>query len=657
MRKHIFAASVGGLLLMTAGDLNGHGGVYRGPGDTVPPNVGPGPGTGGPSNGGPTTPGPGGPSTPGPTGGPQTPGGGPAAGGGGGPARGPVTGGGQGGKKNKPSAGFEQWQFWWENNKDRYLDLRERLKGNVQTSGSAGFLTGMGTRVAAATSKRPNSDEVNLQIVPILKSVLGEDDADIVDSAVLALGRMVRSSSAELVLDDIKAALGNSNLTVQQSAILSLGVLGSAEAVPTLIEIMKDTQEGRTLLKERGTIQSLQRAFAAVALGYIGAPETVEVLMDVVKNEKNSEIDLRSSAILALGLFSERREEIVKFLEEQLDDKKMDRTTRAQIPVSLGRLGAAAEPTVPALLKLLKSKKTDIRLEESCVIALGELAKPEDKEVLDALYDAIAEGKNEQSRHFSFIALSQIGGRAAKDPETHSEVLKEMNKFLLTELAKPKTKTHQPWAGVALALLGREYSDTSSDRITLISKIIEAFEGSNNPSYKGAFAISLGLLNASSAEIGKMMLDELLDTHDTELKGYLAVSLGMIRHTEALESLRRLVLDNKDAKMRLQMATALGLMADVEAVPTLIEALKSAKTLNVISSMAKALGLIGDKTAIQPLQELIADKKAPGLARAFGCVAIGLIGEKTNLPWNTRLSENTNYRTVVPSLYEILDIL
>ena len=46
----------------------GHGGTYRGPGDTVPPGGG-----GGGGGGGPSTPGPSGPSAPGPSG-PNTPG-------------------------------------------------------------------------------------------------------------------------------------------------------------------------------------------------------------------------------------------------------------------------------------------------------------------------------------------------------------------------------------------------------------------------------------------------------------------------------------------------------------------------------------------------------------------------------------------------------
>src|SRR5262245_43172719 len=70
MKKLLFLA-----LLVVAGSLSlrgitsGHGGTYRGPGDTVPP----GGGGGGGGGAGPSTPAPSGPSTGGPSG-PSTPG-------------------------------------------------------------------------------------------------------------------------------------------------------------------------------------------------------------------------------------------------------------------------------------------------------------------------------------------------------------------------------------------------------------------------------------------------------------------------------------------------------------------------------------------------------------------------------------------------------
>jgi HEAT repeat protein len=131
----------------------------------------------------------------------------------------------------------------------------------------------------------------------------------------------------------------------------------------------------------------------------------------------------------------------------------------------------------------------------------------------------------------------------------------------------------------------------------------------------------------------------------------------MIQHQPALERLRALVLDGRDDKLRQRAAIALGLMGDRQVTPLLVEELRGAKTLHVTASVAKALGLVGDRTCIAPLSELVRDENAPALSRAFGCVALGLIAEKFEYHWNTRLSTNANYRAFLQAQIEVLDIL
>ena len=606
---------------------------YRGPGSTVPPARG----AGGASSGS------GGPTTPAPGGGPVTPGGASAGPGGGG----------RGAKKNAGGEGFEQWQFWWEQNSDRHLDLAARLGTGVVQSGSTGFLTGMGRKEAATTARRPSADDVNTIVVPILQGVLTEEDLDIVDSALIALARSVRKESAALVFDDIKAALSSVYPSVRQSAILSLGILGSHDAIPLLTEIVRDTPEGRRLNGTRSEIDLLQRSFAALSLGYIGAPESVEVLIDLIRTSDSTERDLCGTAVIALGLFAERQPEIASFLAGQLGNSKMHRTARALIPITLGRLGQAAMPAMPELLRLLRNRRSDIHLQESCVIALGRLAQPDDHDVLDALYETIQYGINPQARHFAFEALARIGARAAEDPARHQEVLAKLLRFLRTELERPKKMPHSPWAGLALAQIGKELKETSRDRVDLTMAIIEAFERAGNPSYQAAHAISLGLLNAHSA--GQLLYQELLNRPDPNLKAQLAVSLGMMRYTDALDTIRQLVIDPRDPGARLQYATALGLMGDAEVLPLLLAELRQAKTLGALSATAKVIGILGDKAAIPTLKEMIEDDSSSGLARGFACSALGRIAEKSESSWKTRISEGGNYRIVLPSLIEILD--
>jgi hypothetical protein len=118
MKKLLLAAAA-----LAAGSLclqdisTGHGGTYRGPGDTVPPGGGGGGGGGGPAVPGPvgpTGPGPAGPAGPGQTGG-SAPTGGMIAG---------ATSQATTGLGSEVGGGLPRWRFWWEFNKDPYLNLK-----------------------------------------------------------------------------------------------------------------------------------------------------------------------------------------------------------------------------------------------------------------------------------------------------------------------------------------------------------------------------------------------------------------------------------------------------------------------------------------------------------------------------------------------------
>ena len=651
-RELLLAGLVCMLLLFAAAEASGHGGTYRGP-----------PGGDG------STPGPGGPNSGGPPPGPGTGTGGLPPGlltfnppnGNKGP-RG--SGRARGRKKRVGDEGFEQWHFWWEQNKDGFLELRSRLVsspgafgGGRIESGSNGFLNGAGRREVTRRTSQVTAAEAEQKLLPVLRSVLSEDNPEIVDSAVLAMARMTRidGGAAESVLAEIKAALTSKHASVRQSAVLSLGVLGRFEAVPLLIEVMNDSRRGREALGV-STVQSLSRAFAAFSLGLIGEPRSIRSLCRVIESQPDSEVDVRSAALLALGLFANGRDEVVPFLLEQLNNRQMDRLTRAQIPISLGRLGTAAEPAVPALLKELRSKKSDICVRESCVIALGQLGRLDDEDVLNLLFDTVLEGRQAQERHFALIALAEIGARAAaQDVATASETLNRLSVFLLRQLTDSKRGTHLPWAAISTALLGRELEPGTPTRITMETKLLEAFEGTNNPTHKAGVAVALGLLKVNSA--GNSLYKELNESRDSYLRGYLAVSLGMLQFEGAREGMRALLLGNEDPQLRFQVATALGLMADRKAVEALLDTLQDAQTLAEVSSVSTVLGLIGDRSVVNELSTLVTDKGANSMARAFACVAIGLIGEKSSLPWNAPLSTHGNYRTSVSALYEVLDIL
>ncbi|MFG0318960.1 MAG: HEAT repeat domain-containing protein, partial [Planctomycetota bacterium JB042] len=568
--------------------------------------------------GGPSAPGAGKPSRPW-SGAPSSPGAGPPPGGGGGGPRGPVTSGGGGGKKCRPSEGFEQWPFWWEHNRDAVLVRTSNHAGSVP-SGGAAFLSGLARRETTRESRSPTTDEAIAAFVPVLRGVLGDADADVVDSALMALGKIVPADRGDLVLDDLVAGLSSPHVTVRHAAILSLGVLGSVEALPSLHAMLKDR-----------SVERLEAAFAAASVGAIGAPESVDVLFDTIRAEPKGEVDLESMVVLALGQFEVRRDEIVAFLSARLTDPSLARTTAAQIPISLARLGGEAREALPQLVRLAAGRKTDVRMVESCVLALGSLADPDDAAVFELLMETIRDSKIEQARHFAFIALAELTGRAARDLPRYEARVDEVIAFLSAQLERPRAQTHQPWAATSLALIGRELGDASSRRVRIITTLIEAFEDSNHPIYRSAFATGLGLLEAHAA--GEMLLDEFEEqlgkrSRSDELCGGLATALGLLRTPGATATLLRWLDERPAPRLSIQAVAALGRIGDPEAVAPLVARLRTATALNELASTARALGDLRDRAVAPRLVELIEDESASGLARAFACVALGRLAEK-----------------------------
>ena len=624
-----------------------HGGQYKGPSDAAGPNASSGGAVAPPTNpGGAAAPGPGAPSSGGAT---VT-----GAGTGSGQVRGKsarkaTTGGGQ----IELGRGYDVWEFWWENNKDAFLNLKGRLTKTSNTSGSLGMLTGRGRKAeSAGSSRRPSPTQIRQEVIPNLETLLrSETNRDIIDSAILALGRVAREESAEQVVQAAMPLLSHNELSVQTSSTLALGVLASTKATPVLKDLLADSSNGRQAVGG-GQVNWLVRSFAALSLGLVDDPDAAATLVGVIDKLPDSDRDIKVCAIVGLGLMSAENlsNDDRAFLYAKLKDRKLDDVIKSYIPTTLGKLGDVE--AVPTLVDVLSDRDTDLYVRQSAAIGLGRLASITDDEVIEALSDYIKEGRDVQTRHFSFISLAKIGARD-EAPQDHAEAHEKIVSLFGREMTKPSKSKHEPWAGIGGALYARAHT---GEQASMIERLKKAYEGTKDPSDKSAFAVALGLLN--SKEMAPVLLDDFLSSKDQDLRGYLAIGLGLCNWTDAAEAMRGIVKNKTTTPtFRLQVATALGLMSDEQAVSTLIETLSTAETLGVSSAVAKALGLIGDKSAIPELQDIADDDDRNDITRAFACVALGIVGEKTDLPWNASISEDNNYRARVPAIDEVLDIL
>jgi len=617
----------------------GHGGQYRGPGDGGgPPNSSKGSSSAVSINPG------SGSSASGPTFGQPT--------GSSGGATAGKRGGGSGGLGRKRAGGYQgidRWEFWWEYNKDSYLKLKNKIFSGTSVIGGSSFLVGRGQKDQFRTSNIATEQIVKSRVLPSLINSIQIDHPDIQDSSVLAIARVTRPQDAHLVMDTIREMLASTHQSAQQSACLSLGVLGSKSSIPLLKNLMFNTNEGKKLVGKH-EVPRLVSAFAAISLGLIGAEESVEDLIKIVENEEHTiQKDLVSCAITALGLMgvTNKNEEIAEYLCKKLEDPRMDPAVKSNIPIALGKLYTPS--SLDKIVSAFSKDKQNEWIRQSCAIAIGQIATPEkNQEAVKHLIEYIRHGKDMMTKHLCFISLGQIGSKGASLMKTH----KVISKFLLSEIEKPSIHSNTPWAALGAAINAMPHLEIQTDVIDVIAS---KFKDTKDPSCKSALAISLGLLNADNH--GKEIFKTLTSTRDKILQGYLCVGLGLMRYTEAAETIREYAANEPGFFLRLQAAVSLGLMEDSHALPVLVEALKKGDTLNLTSSAARALGQIGDASAIDPLTKLLIDKKSNDLARAFAIVALGMIGEKTILPWNTAISENCNYGACTTALNEVLDIL
>ncbi|MBI3820991.1 MAG: hypothetical protein HY286_20060 [Planctomycetes bacterium] len=667
-RIAIAGAVLGGSLLAFSGITLGHGGTYRGPGDTVPPSSG-GPSTpGGPKPTGPTTPsggGPGGPNTPAPTG-PVTPpaGGTPTPSGGGGP----VTGANMG-------PDLTSWTFWWGFNREKYLNLKAHIakSSDVITGGDDEGLVG---GKAGRTSMRPSIDQVLREAVPVLKEALEkETNRDIVTGSLIALAKI--GQEPQQMVDIFKKFLSNDVQEISETACLVFGILAAPEGVPVLIDFFEDSEGARKIVGKR-EVPYRTRTFAAYGLGLVGArtPDSdvrTKVQGTLIKflegegGKRTAQKDLRVASIIALGLVKDPERKAVAVLQKYFDDnRKREEIICAHIPNAIARLLADAPPNergayVQQLIAELaeKGRSGDKYMRQSMAQAIGMLTHADDpfaKKAFEVLQDKIENEvqKNNLLAYFGMIALGQMAGTT--NPGN------EYEKFLLAkaQVTGGRVMT-RAWAAMALGIEGFDQMNRK-EQVTPNPEIGKALVGMmteiKDPEQLGAYGIAIGLLRYTE---GKEQLIRLLDTVKVdEYRGYFATGLGLMGETSAIGKIQDLVKSStRRPELLRECAIGLGLLGDKSVVPSLLKIMsdKENKTLAVQAAVATALGFVGDYRAIEnkdskelTLPRMLRDKDLTAESRAFAAVALGLVCDKEELPWNFKISTDLNYTAVTETL-------
>ena len=674
-----------GLLFSTA---FGHGGTYRGPGDTVPAGGGGGGGGGGttpgPSGGNPSGPGSGGPS-------PAKPGGNGGNSGGPGPRGGQPTTGDTGGD-------LTNWEYWWTFNKDQFLGLRSALYTSLSTADV--FSDEPGRRNTLV----PSQAQIRDKVVPALRKALEtERQNDIVTGALVALAKIgdVRGEDGRSAFEELfRNWLPDSSQEVAETSAVALGILASDSSVRTLSDLAFDSEAGRKLVRQ-SSVPVRTRAFAAYGLGLIGArsasnsvrTQIADALCGLLALPGAASPDLCVAAITSFGLTpvdwsanagldarsgaSSSRKAQIEYLLQYLQAGSNDKLVRAHVPAALAHL-LTHEPQLPAeglalrehVLRSLSeligehSRETQI-VRQGCVLALGPLTDldlDEADSVARAELRRVCEHGQLQERAFALIALGQVAGH----PGSGNGSLASLNliRGLLVNKLSGGAANLRPWAALGLGISERELDDLGSSEFAASSDVKIALRSALHGATDelvGGHAVALGI--ARDSEAAEELLLRLRAVKEPGQQGYVALALGMIGANSCKAEIQQIVREAKyKPELLRQAAIALGLLGDKSLVPDLVTMLAEAKSLASQAAVASALGWIGDARSIDPLLKMLQDKQLTGTARGFAAVALGIVSDKEALPWYAKISVNINYGAgtstlTTPGGTGLLDIL
>ena len=661
-----------------------HGGKYRGPGDVVPPGARGGPTTGGPAIPGPITPGPRAPGAPIPAG-PTTPGsapGGPSTGGPSAPGSG--TGPRTGPRGIYIGADLSKWQFWWEFNKDPFINLKDAIHAPEVATGSDEFFLGPTRRIESKDSTKPSESDIQETILPALKRALDtSDNRDINSACIIALAKVGRDHNSFEILTIFKEYLNTPDQEIRETAALAMGISGMKSAKTILTDLAWDTAVGRKVC-QRTQVDSRTRSFACYSLGLIAhlndnidlKYECFTAIDKILSDENVHDRNLKVAAINGMALLhlnknnlSDKETKLLDNILNSLDayyDKAAGRGTdliKSHVPPAIAKLLGRGHSDRHNFYKekfskeLSSSQTKGNDIYRAAAIALGQLAESKEANKADekyskTLFSYYQNGKDPQAKYFCLLGMGQIGGASNKNK-------------LLIELSNGRKVLDRPWAALGLGVMNfhRFENDKHATVDMLVGdRILKQLKEVKAPEARSAFAVALGLCRY---EEGSSELMELLMKYryQDEFAGYLCMGLALMNEQKAKEDIHEVVTwAVRRPELLQQAAIALGKLGDKTVTQTLIGMLQEKETnLSKMSSIASALGFIGDRRTIRPLKKILFNETLTPLSRAFAAVALGGVADKEKLPWNSKIARNMNYRGAVETLTQsgtgILDIL
>ncbi len=569
------------------------------------------------------------------------------------------------------------WERWWKFNKDPFEQLRKKVR-SLPKMGGRPILPGR------VFHPMPPGKILDTFVVPALERFLRRcRKPDSICSSLMALAEIGRGKNLGKIFSRYRK---DPNPVVSATAILCFGVAGLEDALSSLEEIFLDTPRGRRLVGRKTGVGYWRRAFAGYALGLLAyasrrpfcKERVFRAARRVLENPESPKADVPVAAVLAIRLLNPdlsrswgralAADASRQLLAYALDGSRpiparahaLDALARLLGRGSSGRADLPPHPefcvvndrarviffrrkTVHMMETFLEKHEENPLILQSCVLALGEMGDPADQSLVELL-EKTSEGRlsrDLQTRFFADIALGFLGGAGSR----------KAIESLALRLKEGVRRRERPWVGLGLGVSQAELLMHQKPATAGVGDVlVDSFQETRTPKWRGALAIALGLARYSDA--GPLVRWAMNQSNVTAFKGYCALSLGLMNDKDARDDLVEMLGESLcRPSLAVPAAVGLGLMGDKSVVERLCRLLmERPPVLGVQSALLTGLGRVGDLRVVPFLVGMLFDADLAERARVLAAEALGKVGEKGDLPWNSKIAFGLNYRTEVETL-------
>ncbi len=537
-------------------------------------------------------------------------------------------------RRSTKAASAWSWQQWWDLNRHRFVDVRERYRSRPTTP-----------------VQPPTAESLLRDLEPFFAHQY-RTQQDIRSTTLLAWARSNGNRRNDELEQFIGDYLRDSHQPYREFVLLALGFLGTDTAIPVLKNILQDRLEGRIHLGESGAIDDRFRSFAAVALAASGRTDVLADLRAVADRSDVSS-ELRLTALEVIGLCAREQAEratvvpaLLKSLEASRSSTVNDRIQGA-IPIALARCGDPA--AVPELAGIVERFSGGRLLRQSCACALGALAPELNQDLFKLLVAAARRDPDPEVRQHAILTLGELAGRTR---DLAGDLELEVMQFFADGIdGVHRQPLDQPFRHLAVALMARSHA---LDTTVFLDRLLDRAQNAGARDDRASAIVALGILADARAQ---PLLRAILDhCGDDMLRGFAAEALGLLGDREIAVTLLEACVESQSEWFSHRAAIALAMLAYPGLTEPLVQAFERTGSHAVQAALTSALGEIGDPRALEALRKVAAGAEQDQWTRRRATAAIGRIAEARDRSWTEPLREVFNPNVASNVLLEVADL-